>query len=151
MSVRVLIADPDQRLLARYRDFLSHHGFEVTTVADGLACLARLRSSPPDVLVLEADLPWGQGEGILALMEEEPDVPKVPVIVLSAGTGPPGRGRALPGVAHFVKPLGAWELAECIRRLRADAGGRGAAAGSFRRTAAEGTHDGTERTTRVEL
>ena len=70
MKMRVLIADSDPALLASYRDFLVRQGFEVALARDGLDCLAQLRSTFPDVLVLEPELPWGQGDGVLALMEE---------------------------------------------------------------------------------
>lgn len=119
-GTRILIAAANPALAASYRDFLSCHGFEVAIARDGLDCVAKLRRRAPDVLVIERELPWGQGDGVLALMAEEPDLPKVPVIVLSAGDD---RGRrrwpgALPQVAVHRKPLPPAELEESIRRLR---------------------------------
>ncbi|MDA1053898.1 MAG: response regulator [Planctomycetota bacterium] len=81
---RVLIADPDEQLRQRYCDFLRRDGLEVATAANGLECAAQLRRFRPDVLVLEPGLPWGQGDGVLALMHEEADVPLAAVIVLTA-------------------------------------------------------------------
>jgi hypothetical protein len=66
------------------------------------------------LLVLEPELPWGQGEGVLALMEEEPDVPNVPVLILSAHLE---RARKCAGRAYCEKPLAPSDLAEHIRRL----------------------------------
>ena len=40
--------------------------------SSGLECVARLRERVPDVLVLEPQLPWGGGEGVLAIMGEVP-------------------------------------------------------------------------------
>lgn len=119
MSVRVLIADPDAYLLASYREFLERHGFEVLTATDGLECVARLRDSSPDVLVMDPALPWGWGDGVLAMMHEDADVPLIPVIVLTDG-----RDRSLlyhlarfPLQGYYVKPLGANRLMERIGPL----------------------------------
>ena len=70
MSVRVLIADPDEYLLDSCREHLEQHGLEVVTATTGLECVQRLRESAPDVLVMEAALPWGWGDGVLAMMHE---------------------------------------------------------------------------------
>jgi DNA-binding response OmpR family regulator len=83
MSQRVLIADSDEALLVIYREYLRQDGFRVATAASGLECIARLRDFQPHLLILELDLPWGRGEGVLARTAEESDLPRVPVIVLS--------------------------------------------------------------------
>jgi DNA-binding response OmpR family regulator len=85
MLARVLITDPDEYLLVHYRDYLEEHGFEVATATTGVECVERLREFSPHVLVLEPSIPWGSGDGVLAVMHEEPDVPLVPVIVLTYG------------------------------------------------------------------
>ncbi len=116
MSVRVLMADSDEYLLQDCRDYLRQHGFEVFTATTGLECVEKLRTSTPDVLVLEPSIPWGWGDGVLAMMHEEPDVPQVPVIVLTYGRD---RGM-LYHLAPFkiddyqIKPLRPQQLAERI-------------------------------------
>ena len=86
-SHRVLIADRDETLLNAYREYLLRDGFDVVTAMDGLDCVAKLRSFVPDLLVLDPELPWGRGDGVLAVMHEDADVPVVPVMVLSANYG----------------------------------------------------------------
>jgi len=82
--VRVLISDPDELLRESYRLFLAREGFEVATATDGLDCMTKLRSFAPDVLVLEPAQLWGGGDGVLARMQEEADVPPAKVLILSA-------------------------------------------------------------------
>jgi DNA-binding response OmpR family regulator len=82
--IRVLIADPDESLLSWCREYLSRHGLEVATASSGLDCVAHLRSFAPDALVLEPELLWGGADGVLAMMEEDPSVPRVPVLILFA-------------------------------------------------------------------
>src|SRR5262249_10670230 len=88
---RVLLADPDLNLLDAYRAFLLRDGFDVVTATDGLDCVAKMRSFLPEVLVLEPELPWGRGDGVLAQMYEDPAVPLVPVMVLTSQEDPEGR------------------------------------------------------------
>ncbi len=121
MSFRVLIADPDEYLLDNYRDYLEQHGSEVATATNGVECIDRLREFGPDVLVLEPSLLWGGGDGVLAVMHEEQDIPSVPVILLTYGRD---RG-VLYRLAPFkiddyqIKPLSAKRLAQRIHSLLA--------------------------------
>jgi DNA-binding response OmpR family regulator len=119
MSKRVLLADTDVVLLEKYREFLLQEGFDVMVARDALDCVAKLRSFVPDVLVLAPELPWGQSEGVLAMMYEEPDVPLVPVVVLSAAEDPEGRCGVgfFPASAYHIKPLAPSRLALSVRRL----------------------------------
>ena len=80
---RVLIADPDHHLLAEYRS-QACESLDIITASDGLECVKRLREQAPDLLVLEPDLPWGGGDGVLAMMHGELNLADVPVMVLSS-------------------------------------------------------------------
>ncbi len=119
MHNRVLIADKDESLLETYREFLLRDGFDVVTAADGLDCVAKLRAFTPDVLVLEPQLPWGTGEGVVAMMYEEADVPLIPIMVLSGSEEPEGHYGVgvFPVSAYHVKPLSPHLLAQSLRRL----------------------------------
>lgn len=119
MRRRVLIADPDTRLLHEYEDHLTRNGFRVATASTGLECVAQLRRFTPDVLILEPDLPWGWGEGVLAMMYEEADVPLVPVMALTWRETP--KGRCCVGVfpvgAYHLKPAAPDQLVEWVCQL----------------------------------
>jgi len=117
--VRVLVADPDPSTLALYSLGLTRAGFEVATASNGLDCVSKLRSFEPDLLVLEPELLWGDGAGILARMREDADVPTVPVIVLYAAASPQVRGylTAPPVQASYPKPVTVRSLAERINRV----------------------------------
>jgi DNA-binding response OmpR family regulator len=116
---KVLIADPDESLLIHYQEFLAHDRFRVETATSGLECVEKLRSFAPHVLVLEPELPWGRGEGVLARMHQDADLPRVPVVVLSHRLD----GARLNSMnefevsAYYVKPLSAQDLGRCLRRL----------------------------------
>ncbi len=117
--VRVLMADPDRAPACR--ELLLREGFELRTAVSGLECVARMREQAPDVLVLEPQIPWGGGDGVLAIMGEVPRLAAVPVMVLTACRDP----RVLNRVARFpisdyhLKPIAPERLAERLRTLLA--------------------------------
>lgn len=115
-GVRILFADADPVLAEHSQAHLSRLGFEVTTAADGLACIAQLRQRTPHLVVLDSGLLWGRAEGVLALMQEHSDVPNVPVLVTyNDAHGPAVR---LFGAGDYLaKPFNLQELAGRIRKL----------------------------------
>lgn len=121
MNLRVLIADADTVLLSAYRAYLIE-GIDTYTVTSGLDCLDQLRRWQPDILVLNADLPWGSGLGVLEVMQEDPAIPIVPVLLLTerpaalAEQTIPVRDYAL-----LIKPVSPFVLASVIFTL-ADSG-----------------------------
>lgn len=120
-TIQVLMADPDESLRLMYRVPLLQEGFELITATSGLECVARLRERIPDVLVLEPQLPWGGGEGILAIMGDVPELAMVPVIVLTACRD----FRLLEAISRFpvsdyqLKPLTPDRLAARLRAILA--------------------------------
>ena len=80
----LLVANGDDKLCEFYGRFLAERGFEVETAPNALDCLAKLRRHPPAALVLDMDLFWGGGDGILAWLREESPMHDVPVILTSA-------------------------------------------------------------------
>ena len=112
------MADPDELLQPVYREPLAQEGFDVVAACSGLECVARLREYVPALLVLEPQLPWGGGDGVLALMGEVLALANVAVMVLTSCRDP----QILDRVARFpisdyqVKPLGADRLAVRPRR-----------------------------------
>jgi CheY-like chemotaxis protein len=120
-TIRVMMADPDESLQPVYREPLLQGGFELATAVSGLECVAQLRECVPDLLVLEPQLPWGGGEGVLAMMGETPEFATIPVIVLTSCRDP----HMLEAVSRFpvsdyqLKPLTPDRLVEKIRSILA--------------------------------
>jgi DNA-binding response OmpR family regulator len=83
MKPRVVIADRDPLLLATYRAFLAAEGFDVVTARTGLECLEALRRGSLAACILDPDLPWGTGLGVLEVLREE-HLPCPPVLLLTS-------------------------------------------------------------------
>jgi carbon storage regulator len=120
MSVRILIADRDEFLSATYREHFSRHGAVVATATTGLACIERLRDFAPHVLVLDPSLLWGGGDGVLAVMQAEPQIRPASVLLLTHG----GDRSLLYRLSSFrvddyqTKPVGPSQLMARICTLR---------------------------------
>lgn len=75
------MADADERCRRHYQESLARDGFDVVTVSNGIECVEALRECPPDVLILDLYLPWGGADGVLAIMAEDPELARIPVLV----------------------------------------------------------------------
>jgi CheY-like chemotaxis protein len=118
MNTRFLIADRDPVVREDCRRCLSKRGHEVDVAANGLQCIDRLRMSCPTVLVLDPDIPWGGGDGVLEwLSREEPLNPLV--VVLTNGHSQvhlPDRLLKLV-TARLERPRALCELSDFVNRL----------------------------------
>jgi DNA-binding response OmpR family regulator len=118
MRPAILIADADELLVAAYRAFFVVEGLQVNWVTNGIDCLESLRQCPPQALILDADLPWGSSSGVLEVMNEDPSISIVPVVILTA------QPRAIPGPVAgpyapvtLLKPIAPASVARMLRNL----------------------------------
>jgi DNA-binding response OmpR family regulator len=116
-AVRVLLAEPDQALREDYAQYLTAHGAVIAVAAGGVECIEQLRAFQPHVLVLEPELQWGGGAGVIEWMLSDPEVPTTPVIAVTQGRDLDLLRRILkfPLYDLVMKPLAPRHLAEKIR------------------------------------
>jgi PleD family two-component response regulator len=94
--LRVLVAGRNGTGVEAIRTLFTGARLDVTTATDGVDCMTKLRDLEPDLLILEPPLLWGGCDGVLARMQEEADLPLVPVLLLPApGKGPAARSRLI--------------------------------------------------------
>lgn len=117
MKNRLMIANRDPEWLDVNQMFLGRLGYEVETCTDGLECLAKLRFEAPAMLVLDLDLPWGGGDGVLAWLREEREAPRVPVLLMGPAAAGADRYKFLewPVLEFLPKPVGLIQLLDSIR------------------------------------
>jgi DNA-binding response OmpR family regulator len=119
MKSTLLVADGDAELCDLYQRFFSAYGYEVETAPDGLACLEKLRRVRPAALVLDRELRWGGGDGVLAWMREETALSGV-AVVLTATAGPladVAQNIDPPVVKFLLKPFALAALLEAVRAV----------------------------------
>ena len=81
---RILVAsrtEESREMLARE---LAGHGHRVTSVANGVEALARLRAEPFDLALLDMLMPVLDGYSTLVAIKSDPDIRHIPVVMISA-------------------------------------------------------------------
>ena len=79
MSKKILIFEDEVDLAQILAEYLQRVGVATTTLADGLAVMAVLRRTPPDLLLLDLMLPGMDGISILRELRKTSDLPVIMV------------------------------------------------------------------------
>ena len=114
----LLVVEGEEGLGRTLVDLGRERGFKVVVAPRGSAGVALAADIRPDAIVVDAELPYAEGDSVLARFKRDPDLRHVPVHVL----GPEdARWRTLRSGAfgYTAKPAGAEALADAIDRLGA--------------------------------
>ena len=105
----VLIADSSRDALNALSRGCGADGLDVVTAADGLQALVLIAREPPDLAILDFDLPGADGVSICEQMARDGQTAAIPVIILSDQSSPETESRcAAAGAHHVVKDSEAW-------------------------------------------
>lgn len=115
MAERILIVEDDPTLRRVLLDNLTFEGYRVEAVADGKAAISAVRSSAPDLVVLDLTLPDIDGLDLCPVLRQSG---KVPIIILSARGQKSDKlkGLKLGGDDYITKPF---DLQELLARISA--------------------------------
>ena len=119
--VKVLIADDDREILQTLSIGLRAAGHQVRTVQDAMQAFLQSKKHTPDVILLDINMPGGNGVDVLRLLKTTPATKNVPVVIITASgdAGLPERVKSL-GAAHFIaKPFEFAALNDCLSVLTA--------------------------------
>ena len=116
---RILVVDDDPDVVRLLSLRLSKDGYEVSSAADGVACMAHVRREDPDLVVLDLGIPAGDGYLTLERLRDNPHWARLPVVVLTASSDADARASAMRAGAHafFQTTAGTQEFLETISRL----------------------------------
>ena len=118
---KVIVAD-DEYVISRCVAFmLKKEGFECRTAADGEQALQLVREDPPDVLILDLDMPKKNGFEVCEALRADPRLRDVHVLVLTAKGQPMQRDwRARIQADSFIlKPFDPRALLRHVQSLTA--------------------------------
>jgi DNA-binding response OmpR family regulator len=113
---RILVVDDEERMVRFIRLNLDHDGFRVSEAFSGTEALEKLRSTLPDLVLLDVMLPDVDGFEVLRMIRE---VSTVPVIMLTAKGEEDDRVKGLElGADDYVtKPFSPRELVSRVRAV----------------------------------
>jgi DNA-binding response OmpR family regulator len=115
---RIILADDFIELAEVMGCALTDAGYTVTIVHDGNRAVERLQAEPPDLAVLDIDMPGTSGLEVCRFVKSREELRDLPVILYTGRYGLDDRVRAqeLGANAFLQKPFA---LAELLSQVRA--------------------------------
>jgi DNA-binding response OmpR family regulator len=83
MQNRVLLVEDSRTQALRFQLELLRCGLTVDIASSGDRGLAAVRSSPPDAIILDADLPDTNGYSLCRTLKQNPATAQIPVVILT--------------------------------------------------------------------
>jgi chemosensory pili system protein ChpA (sensor histidine kinase/response regulator) len=123
LGASILFIDDDEVMRELVRVHLTNAGYRVTLAEDAVAGGKMLYGSPPDLLIMDVEMPYMNGFDFAATMLSDPTAPRVPVILITAHERFFERA-ALLGVDCLRKPLFSHQLLEGVERALSGRGQR---------------------------
>lgn len=117
-TATVMIADDSLVIRAVVRDELENEGYRVVEAVDGLAAVRQCREDPPDVVLLDIEMPGLDGYQVLTELKGDAELRDIPVVFLTGRNAMDDVVAGLRGGAHdyLRKPF---EAAELLARVAA--------------------------------
>lgn len=124
MSKRILIAEDNPPLLKAITVRLEAQGFEVITSQDGYQAVDFARRHRPDLLVMDINMPAGDGFSVKERLSNIPELRDLRVVYITGEA--PGKvdetARRLGAFAVIHKPFTTGQLVSTIRSALAEDG-----------------------------
>jgi two-component system, cell cycle response regulator len=104
---RIHVVDDDDLSRKHLRTVLQFHGYTVQTSANAVVAHEALLAAPPDLVLLDLQMPGESGYELLAWMRTQPALAAVPAICVTASVPASERERvqAAGFVAFVPKPI----------------------------------------------
>jgi DNA-binding response OmpR family regulator len=120
VNTHVLVVEDEQDIAGLIKHTLLRNGdTDVEIVSSGDAALKAVTERPPDLIILDLNLPILSGMEVCRILRGRPNVPRVPIIMLTARASELDRVNGLDAGAddYMMKPFSTRELAARVRAV----------------------------------
>ncbi len=118
MSQRVLVVEDDSALREALSQVLSDEGYDMLSARDGLEAVDCLKKgNRPDVILLDLSMPVVNGWEFRMFQKRDPDLARIPVILITAGGYTREEVAWLEPSALLPKPLDLPFLLSAVRKF----------------------------------
>lgn len=116
---RILVVDDEEANRTLIRRVLSGVGYEILEAADGIEALEVVKRTPPDLVLLDLEMPRADGYTALRALKGDPATRLIPVIMLTSHDQLTAKIRAVEvGVDDYLgKPFNLPELMARVKSL----------------------------------
>jgi CheY-like chemotaxis protein len=123
MPGKILIIDDDLATQTVLADRLTARGYQPSVAANGLEALTYLHATDklPDLILLDLRMPQMSGWQFLMVQRYDPDLARIPVVLLSAADDLSRNAVALKVPEYLEKPIRAADLLDLVERYCAQA------------------------------
>jgi len=116
---RILIVDSDPNILIALEFLMAQNGFQVAIARTGEEALESLTAAPPDLILLEVQLPYRTGFEVCQIIRRRPEWSTIKVVLLSSRGRDVdiAKGNALGADAYVTKPFSNKQLVQKIHEV----------------------------------
>ncbi|MBD2857384.1 twitching motility response regulator PilG [Spongiibacter sp. KMU-158] len=115
-DLKVMVIDDSKTIRRTTETLLAKAGCEVITAIDGFDALSKIADHRPDIIFVDIMMPRLDGYQTCALIKNNSEFKKTPVIMLSSKDGlfDKAKGRIVGADQYLTKPFSKGELLEAI-------------------------------------
>jgi CheY-like chemotaxis protein len=117
MTHTVLVVDDDPAVRATLAELLGSEGYAVQLSSDGFSALNLVRRDPPDLVILDLNLPVLDGQEFVDAWRTAAPASSIPILVLTASADLPSSLSDLGVQGHFTKPFDVDSVLGAVARL----------------------------------
>ena len=125
---RILVVDDEPDVVTYLTTLLEDNGYQTDSAKDGNQAMERVKQNKPDLITLDMSMPEKSGIKFYREIKDDPDLAKIPVVVVTAVTGWGGkpeefqkfletRKQVPPPDGFVAKPIEKDELLDAIKKL----------------------------------
>ncbi len=109
----ILIADDDQDLVTALTRRCNALGLKVDSASNAMSALGKIEENRPDLVIMDVNMPSGNGLGVCEMMANHEELSSIPVIVLTGHCDPETIRRCHTFKAYYIKKGGdVWKHVE---------------------------------------
>jgi two-component system, OmpR family, phosphate regulon response regulator PhoB len=118
----VVVVEDEPDAAEMFAEMMRVNGFRVVKSYSSGPAINMIANEMPDVVILDVMMPDVSGLEVLKFMRSEPQLAKIPVIVVSAKSLPADikTGMDAGASAYLTKPVGFLDLKQAVERVVAD-------------------------------
>jgi two-component system cell cycle response regulator DivK len=119
----ILIVEDNEKNMKLVRDILRHNGHATVEAATGLDGVRLALEGPPDLILMDIQLPEVSGLEVTKWLKDDPDLKTIPVVAVTAFAMKGDEERIREGgcEAYLSKPISVGKFIETIRHFLGNA------------------------------
>ena len=94
MARKILLVEDEEIMISLLQRKLKNEGYEVDVAQDGEEGLEKIKETKPDLILLDIMMPKMGGFEMMEKMRDDPDLKKIPVVIISNSGQPVELDRA---------------------------------------------------------